>query len=126
MTALSWLTITLFAALPFRFCELDLSNTDALFEAMSGITTTGSTVIIGLDTAPPGILVWRGLLHWLGGLGIIVICNVGPALGPIAGPAGTFQQFPDAAKWLLTVGMLLGRLELFTILILFSPSFWRG
>jgi trk system potassium uptake protein TrkH len=54
------------------------------------------------------------------------ICNVGPALGPIAGPAGTFQQFPDAAKWLLSAGMLLGRLELFTILILFSPSFWRG
>jgi trk system potassium uptake protein TrkH len=54
------------------------------------------------------------------------ICNVGPALGAIAGPAGTFQQFPDAAKWLLSAGMLLGRLELFTILILFSPSFWRG
>ncbi len=54
------------------------------------------------------------------------ICNVGPALGPIAGPAGTFQQFPDPAKWLLSAGMLLGRLELFTVLILLSPSFWRG
>ena len=54
------------------------------------------------------------------------ISNVGPALGPIAGPAGTFQPLPDAAKWLLAAGMLLGRLELFTVLVLFSPSFWRG
>jgi trk system potassium uptake protein TrkH len=54
------------------------------------------------------------------------ICNVGPALGPIVGPAGTFQSLPDAAKWLLSAGMLLGRLELFTVLILLTPSFWRG
>jgi trk system potassium uptake protein TrkH len=89
MTALSWLTLTLFAALPFRFSELDLSLTDAVFEAVSGITTTGSTVIIGLDTAPPGILVWRGLLQWLGGLGIIVMAiSVMPMLG-----VGGMQMF---------------------------------
>lgn len=89
MTALSWLTLTLFAALPFHFSELDLSLTDAAFEAMSGITTTGSTVVIGLDTAPPGILVWRGLLQWLGGLGIIVMAiSVMPMLG-----VGGMQMF---------------------------------
>jgi trk system potassium uptake protein TrkH len=54
------------------------------------------------------------------------ISNVGPGLGPIVGPSGTFQTLPDAAKWLLSAGMLLGRLELFTILVLFSRTFWRG
>ncbi len=53
------------------------------------------------------------------------ISNVGPGLGPIIGPAGTFSSLPDAAKWALAAGMLLGRLELFTVLILFAPSFWR-
>ena len=73
MTTLSWVSITVFAALPFVFSELDMSFTDAFFEAMSGITTTGSTVITGLDSAPPGILLWRALLQWLGGIGIIVM-----------------------------------------------------
>ena len=73
MTTLAWLALTTFAALPFAFSDLGLSFTDAFFEAMSGITTTGSTVITGLDTAPPGILMWRALLQWLGGIGIIVM-----------------------------------------------------
>ena len=73
LTNLSWVTLPAFAALPFAFSELDLSYTDAFFEAMSGLTTTGSTVISGLDTAPPGILIWRGLLQWIGGIGIIVM-----------------------------------------------------
>ena len=73
MTTMSWVILTLFASLPFAFSELELSFTDAFFEAMSGVTTTGSTVITGLDTAPPGILLWRALLQWLGGIGIIVM-----------------------------------------------------
>ncbi len=72
LTTTSWLGLTVFAALPFVFAGLNLSFADAFFEAMSGITTTGSTVIIGLDSAPPGILLWRALLQWLGGIGIIV------------------------------------------------------
>ena len=73
MTTLSWIALTLFASLPFVFSGLDLSFTDAFFEAMSGVTTTGSTVITDLDQAPPGILLWRALLQWLGGIGIIVM-----------------------------------------------------
>jgi trk system potassium uptake protein TrkH len=53
------------------------------------------------------------------------ISNVGPGLGPVIGPSGTFATLPDAAKWVLAAGMLLGRLELFTVLILLTPSFWR-
>ena len=73
LTTLSWLSLVLFAALPFAFADLGLSFTDAFFESMSGLTTTGSTVITGLDHAPTGILLWRALLQWLGGIGIIVM-----------------------------------------------------
>lgn len=73
LTNLSWLALTAFGALPLAWSALDLSYTDAFFEAMSGITTTGSTVIVGLDKAPPGLLLWRSMLQWLGGLGIIVM-----------------------------------------------------
>ncbi len=73
LTTMSWIALTAFAALPFAFSQLNLSITDAFFEAMSGITTTGSTVIINLDAAPPGLLLWRSLLQWLGGIGIIVM-----------------------------------------------------
>ena len=73
MTTLSWIVLTLFAALPLRFSSLGMSFTDAYFEAMSGLTTTGSTVITGLDDAPRGILIWRAILQWLGGIGIIVM-----------------------------------------------------
>ena len=73
LTASVWVVAAGFAALPFSWSQLDLSYTDAYFEAMSGLTTTGSTVIVGLDSTPPGILFWRGFLQWLGGLGIVVM-----------------------------------------------------
>lgn len=73
LTTMSWVAVAAVGALPFAFSELDLSVSDAFFESMSGITTTGSTVIVGLDFAPPGILLWRALLQWLGGVGIIVM-----------------------------------------------------
>jgi trk system potassium uptake protein TrkH len=73
LVTMAWVVIALFGALPFAFAGLQLSPTDALFEAMSGVTTTGATVIVGLDAAPPGILLWRAILQWLGGIGIIVM-----------------------------------------------------
>lgn len=73
LTTLTWLALTLFAALPFAFADIELGFTDAFFEAMSGLTTTGSTVMTNLDAAPSGILLWRAILQWLGGIGIIVM-----------------------------------------------------
>ena len=73
LTSLSWLCIAIFGSLPFFFSSLQLSITDSLFESMSGITTTGSTIIINLNDSPKGILLWRALLQWLGGIGIIVM-----------------------------------------------------
>ena len=73
LTALSWLSIAIFGSLPFIFSDINLSVTDAFFESMSGITTTGSTIINNLDDSPKGILFWRAMLQWLGGIGIIVM-----------------------------------------------------
>ncbi len=73
LTSLSWLSIAIFGSLPFIFSSLDLRIVDAFFESMSGITTTGSTIIINLDTAPKSLLLWRAMLQWLGGIGIIVM-----------------------------------------------------
>jgi len=73
LTALSWLSIAIFGSLPFVFSTLELSITDSFFESMSGITTTGSTIISNLQDAPRSILLWRAMLQWLGGIGIIVM-----------------------------------------------------
>ncbi len=73
LTALSWLSVAIFGSLPFIFSSMEMSITDAFFESMSGITTTGSTIISNLENAPKGILLWRAILQWLGGIGIIVM-----------------------------------------------------
>ena len=73
LTSLSWLSIAIFGSLPFVFSELNLKIVDAFFESMSGITTTGSTIITNLNETPKGILLWRAMLQWLGGIGIIVM-----------------------------------------------------
>lgn len=71
-----WLALPVFGALPFVFGATEARFVDAFFEAMSGLTTTGSTVFSGLDTLPKGLLLWRGILQWLGGIGIIVVAMV--------------------------------------------------
>ena len=73
LTTLSWLSIAIFGSIPFLLSELNLSIVDAFFESMSGITTTGSTIITNLDNTPKGILIWRAILQWLGGIGVIVM-----------------------------------------------------
>lgn len=74
LTTLLWFAMPAFGALPFLGIGLDYP--DAWFEAVSGLTTTGSTVLTGLDGLPPGILLWRALMHWIGGIGIIVMAMV--------------------------------------------------
>ena len=71
-----WVALPIFGALPFMLGDTELRVVDAFFEAMSGLTTTGSTVLSGLDQMPKGLLLWRGLLQWLGGIGIIVVAMV--------------------------------------------------
>ncbi|TMM50801.1 TrkH family potassium uptake protein [Sulfitobacter sabulilitoris] len=71
-----WFTLPLFGAIPFMLGATEARLVDAVFEAMSGLTTTGSTVLTGLDDLPRGLLLWRGILQWLGGIGIIVVAMV--------------------------------------------------
>ena len=74
-STLAWLSIALFGSLPFILSNINLSISDAFFESMSGITTTGSTVIMDLDSTPKSILLWRAIMQWLGGIGIIVMAT---------------------------------------------------
>jgi len=73
LTTLAWAVLPVFGAIPFMTGVTDSSFVDAYFEAMSGLTTTGSTVLSGLDTMPKGLLFWRGMLQWFGGIGIIIV-----------------------------------------------------
>ena len=73
LTTLSWLSIAFFGSIPFLFSDLNLSIVDSFFESMSGITTTGSTIIVNLESTPKSILIWRAILQWLGGIGVIVM-----------------------------------------------------
>lgn len=71
-TTCAWLLLPVFGALPFMLGEPHASAVDAFFEAMSGFTTTGSTVFVGLENLPHGVNLWRGMLQWFGGIGIVV------------------------------------------------------
>ena len=76
LTTTVWVALPFFGALPFYFGATQASIVDAFFEAVSGLTTTGSTVFSRLETLPRGLLLWRGILQWLGGIGIIVVAMV--------------------------------------------------
>ncbi|CAN0601953.1 unnamed protein product [Ectocarpus sp. 12 AP-2014] len=73
LTSGVWAVLPLFGAIPFVFGETQATFTDAYFEAMSGLTTTGSTAFDNLNELPPGLLLWRSMLQWFGGIGIIVV-----------------------------------------------------
>ncbi len=254
LTTASWVSISGFASLPLVLGVPQLSFTNAVFESVSAITTTGSTILVNIEELSDGLKLWRGIMQWLGGIGIIVmaiailpflkvggmrlfhtessdwsdkvmprtggiakatlsiymsftlaataaywlggmslldavvhamtsmatggfansdasfgayadqplilwmasffffltisglalslsalgldfttaltgaataVANIGPGLGDTIGPSGNFAPLPDAAKWLLCVGMLMGRLEILTVLVLLTPMFWR-
>lgn len=121
ITSLFWIVLGLFGALPFALNDhLDLTVTEAIFESISGLTTTGATVIVGLDKLPQSILIYRQLLQWLGGIGIIVVAvAVLPMLGiggmqlykaEIPGPSKDRKLTPritETAKALFTVYLTL-------------------
>ena len=95
LTTGSWVVVCTFAALPMLFIT-DISYTDAFFETMSGITTTGSTVLSGLDTSSPGLLIWRSMLHWLGGIGFI---GMAVAILPLLRVGGMRLFQTESSDW---------------------------
>lgn len=76
LATLVWVVLPLFGALPFVFGATEARGVDAVFEAMSGMTTTGATVFTKLETLPQGLLLWRSMLQWFGGIGIIIVAMV--------------------------------------------------
>ncbi len=76
LTVSSWVVVSVFCALPLYASDLDLSYTDAFFEAVSGVTTTGASILNDLDNASYGVLVWRSMMQWVGGLGIVAFTVV--------------------------------------------------
>jgi len=103
LTTSVWAILPVFGALPFMMGVTDLDLTDAYFEAMSGLTTTGTTVLSGLDDLPAGLLLWRSILQWLGGLGIVIVAL---AFLPVM-RVGGMQFF--AAEGFDTLGKVLPR-----------------
>jgi trk system potassium uptake protein TrkH len=109
-----WLLFSLAAALPFYLSGLKVSFADAFFESVSGLTTTGSTVLTGLDSMPPGILLWRSLTQWIGGLGIIVLGitilpfmrSGGQQLFSLESSDTADKPFPRAAQYTERIGLI--------------------
>jgi trk system potassium uptake protein TrkH len=95
LTTGSWLVVCIFAALPMVLIH-HISYTDAFFETMSGITTTGSTVLTGLDHASPGLLIWRSMLQWLGGIGFI---GMAVAILPLLRVGGMRLFHTESSDW---------------------------
>ncbi|MFZ5556317.1 MAG: TrkH family potassium uptake protein [Pseudomonadota bacterium] len=85
LVALVWALLPVFGAIPLLLAIRDLSFTEAYFEAVSGLTATGATVLSGLDALPPSINLWRGLMQWLGGIGVVVLAV---AILPMLGVGG--------------------------------------
>ncbi|MCL4128045.1 UNVERIFIED_CONTAM: hypothetical protein GTU68_029910 [Idotea baltica] len=95
LTTLSWLIVCVFAALPMVLIK-HISYTDAFFETMSGITTTGSTILTNLDSASPGLLIWRSMLQWLGGIGFI---GMAVAILPLLRVGGMRLFQTESSDW---------------------------
>ena len=79
LVTLTWVVFSLFGALPFTISGYLGSYTDAFFETMSGFTTTGATIIDNVEALPHGLLFWRSMTHWIGGLGIVFFTKIGRA-----------------------------------------------
>ncbi|MRG71210.1 potassium transporter TrkH [Alphaproteobacteria bacterium HT1-32] len=118
LTTTSWILVSAIAAIPFVFANLRLGYTDAFFEAMSGLTTTGSTVLSGLDHMPPGLLLWRSMLQWVGGIGIIVTAV---ALLPFLRVGGMqlfrMESSDTTEKILPRAGQIAGAISLIYLLL---------
>ncbi len=119
LTAISWIVTTLFASLPFYWSAYFGSFIDAWFEAVSALTTTGSTVMIDLDQAPHGLLLWRSILQWLGGTGIIVMAMTVLPVLRIGGMQLFRSEFSDRSEKILPRVSQIGA-AILSIYVLFT------
>lgn len=121
LTTLTWVLIAIFSSIPIYISDSGLSFTDSFFESMSGITTTGATVIENLEIQSKGILIWRALLQWLGGIGIIVMAvAVLPMLQVGGMQLFRLESSDNAEKILPRATQLAGSLVLLYVIITMS------
>ncbi len=118
-STLAWLSVALFGSLPFLLSGLDLSFSEAFFESMSGITTTGSTTISDLDGSPKSILLWRAIMQWLGGIGIIVMATTVMPLLKVGGMQ-VFRADSSGAEKILpkTIEVAFAIISIYAVLTL--------
>ena len=100
-STLAWVTVAIFGSLPFLLSNQSFSFSDAFFESMSGITTTGATVISNLDDSPKSILLWRAIMQWLGGIGIVVMAITILPLLKVGGMQLFKMEGPDSTEKIL-------------------------
>ena len=100
-SSLAWLMVALFGSLPFLLSTQDFSLSEAFFESMSGITTTGATIISDLDNSPKSILLWRAIMQWLGGIGIVVMAITILPLLKVGGMQLFKMEGPDSTEKIL-------------------------
>jgi trk system potassium uptake protein TrkH len=114
----TWIAVALFGSLPFILSDLNFSFSDSFFESMSGITTTGSTVITNLDSSPKSILLWRAIMQWLGGVGIIVMAITVLPLLKVGGMQLFKIESSDKPEKILPKATQVAFIIIFTYLIL--------
>ena len=100
-STLAWLTVAIFGSLPFILSPKEFSFSEAFFESMSGITTTGATIITDLDNSPKSILLWRAIMQWLGGIGIVVMAITILPLLKVGGMQLFKMEGPDSTEKIL-------------------------
>ena len=100
-SSLAWIMVAVFGSLPFLLSTQEFSFSEAFFESMSGITTTGATIISNLDSAPKSILLWRALMQWLGGIGIVVMAITILPLLQVGGMQLFKMEGPDSTEKIL-------------------------
>jgi trk system potassium uptake protein TrkH len=130
LTTFVWVALPLFGCIPFLLGSPEATFTDAMFEAMSGFTTTGSTVFTGLETLPEGILLWRSMLQWFGGIGIIVVAMAFlPELRVGGMQIFRSEAFETMGKVLPRAAEIAGRISTIYVVLTIACGFayyWAG
>ena len=117
-STLAWVTVAIFGSLPFVLSNQAFSFSDAFFESMSGITTTGATIISDLDNSPKSILLWRAIMQWLGGIGIVVMAITILPLLKVGGMQLFKMEGPDTTEKILPRTIEVAAIIISTYLIL--------
>ena len=125
-STLSWVTVAIFGSLPFLLSNETFSISDAFFESMSGITTTGATIISDLDNSAKSILLWRAIMQWLGGIGIVVMAITILPLLKVGGMQLFKMEGPDTTEKILprTIEVATIIISTYIILTLFCGFFY--